>query len=588
MPRAVGLDVGTRTLKLVELSGSAKAFKVQRFLVRPMPEGTGDDLEAARAELVRSLFHEAKVGRDDVCASFDSGATIFREITVPFRERDQIEKVVRFEAENHLHGTAIEDVVVNWIKVGETKDGSQVVIAAAPKAELSADLAVLRRAGIEPASVDLDATALFTACEATGMLAEHPSCVILEVGARTTGLVLVDGGKLRAVRAFHAGADTVSTRIEQDLSLPAGQGGARAMRTSGSDPDALLLAAPRTGVAETSKSLAELEQDASGQRREEFVRKVHRELTRTLTAVRVETPPTVILLAGGGSLLPGLLETLAEKTGLPVQRLALLERLGYRTGGPSPELDEAVAPVAIGCALKVLGADPLGIELRQEEFRPTNTFDVVRASLVAAVTLLAVLLGGLFYLATRRADRERDRFLTAKDSVCRKAATVLSEVEKTYHRDVKGLTPELADKAARKVLDSIPSDENYLAGVQRQLRRRYTELESELNLSKDIPQIESALKVWVEVMRSFNGLDRAQLGWFRITKLSATQGSVSLTIEVDNAGKIDEIVKVLGANEYLKSRAKKPDKPVTPGTFQKNPQTERYSGQLEVVFGEER
>ena len=145
MPRAVGLDVGTRTLKLVELSGSPKAFKVQRFLVRMLPEGTGEEADAARAEMIRSLFAEAKVGKDDVCASFDSGATSFREITVPFREHDQIEKVVRFEAENHLHGQAIEDVIVNWVKVGETKDGSQILIFAAPKSELSADLAILRR-----------------------------------------------------------------------------------------------------------------------------------------------------------------------------------------------------------------------------------------------------------------------------------------------------------------------------------------------------------------------------------------------------------------------------------------------------------
>lgn len=586
MPRAVGLDVGTRTLKLVELSGSAKAFKVQRFLVRALPDGTGEEADEARAAMIRALFAEAKVGKDDVCASFDSGATSFREITVPFREHDQIEKVVRFEAENHLHGMVIEDVVINWVKVGETKDGSQVLIFAAPKADLSADLAVLRRAGIEPASVDLDATALYTACESTGVLADHPSCVILEVGARTTTLILVDGGKLRSVRAFHAGADAVTSQLQQDLSLPAGEAEARAMRPAGSDPDALLIAAAPTAVAETAKSLRELEADTAAQRREDFVRKIHRELTRSLTAARIENAPQVILLAGGGSLLPGLRETLAEKTGLPVTPLALLERLGFRTGGATPEFDEAVSPVAIGCALKVLGADPLGIELRQEEFRPTNTFDVVRTAVVTAVTLLAVLLGGLFYLATRRADAEREKFLTAKESVCRKAATVLSEIEKTYFRDVKGLAPADVEKKARGVLENIPSDENYLVAVRNQLVRRYRELESELNLSKDIPQIESALKVWVEIYTALNTIDRTSLGWFRITKMSISQSQASMTVELDNDSNIDKLVGALAGSEYLRGRAKNPDRPVSKGTFSKNQQTGRYSGSIDVLFGD--
>jgi len=584
MPRAVGLDVGTRTLKLVELSGSPKAFKIQRFLVRTLPEGTGEEADAARADLIRALFAEAKVGKDDVCASFDSGATSFREITVPFREHDQIEKVVRFEAENHLHGQAIEDVVINWVKVGETKDGSQVLIFAAPKADLASDLAVLRRAGIEPASVDLDATALYTACETTGVLAENPSCVILEVGARTTTLILVDGGRLRSVRAFHAGADAVTQQLQQDLSMGAGEARARALHAGAGDASALLVPNTGTAVKETAKSLGELEADTAAQRREDFVRKIHRELTRTLTASRVEQAPTVILLGGGGSLFPGLRETLAEKTGLPVRPLALLERAGFRTGGAQPEFDEAVAPVSIGCALKVLGADPLGIELRQEEFRPTNTFDVVRSALVTGVTLLAVLLGGLVYLATQRADAARKRFLVDKDGVCAKAATVLAEVERTYFRDVKGLPPADVEKKTQAIIKSIPADENYLNGVRRELKDRYRELEGQLNLSKDIPQIESALKVWVEIMRAFNAVDRPSLGWFRITKMSITQQSANLTVELDNDGNIDKLVDALAANEYLRGRAKNAARPVSKGTFSKNQQSGRYSGSIEVLF----
>ena len=38
MARAVGLDLGSRTLKLVELSGSTKAFKVHLEDMHPMKQ----------------------------------------------------------------------------------------------------------------------------------------------------------------------------------------------------------------------------------------------------------------------------------------------------------------------------------------------------------------------------------------------------------------------------------------------------------------------------------------------------------------------------------------------------------------------
>src|SRR5688572_9420743 len=120
MARAVGLGIGTRTVKVVELSGSAKAFRIQRLAVREVPahppEGTVPaawDADEALAGVVREVFDSLQLPREDVCASFDSGSTIFREITVPFLETEQIRKVVRFEAENHLHSHSVDEVVVN-------------------------------------------------------------------------------------------------------------------------------------------------------------------------------------------------------------------------------------------------------------------------------------------------------------------------------------------------------------------------------------------------------------------------------------------------------------------------------------------
>src|SRR5262245_34534795 len=164
MARAVGLDIGSRTIKVVELSGSPKAFKIQRLAIREVPrppeappkEGEeAFDATTATAQVVREIFDTLKLPKEDVCAVFDSGKTMSREIVVPFLEPEKIRKVVKFEAEHHLHSQSVDEVVVNWIKTGETKEGSRLTIFASSKEELVERLAVLRLAGIEPASIDL-------------------------------------------------------------------------------------------------------------------------------------------------------------------------------------------------------------------------------------------------------------------------------------------------------------------------------------------------------------------------------------------------------------------------------------------------
>lgn len=586
MARAVGLDVGTKTLKLVELSGSAKAFKVTRLIVRDLPDGEGEEGAAARVDAIRKAFSEAKVGRDDVCASFDSGSAVFREVAVPFRERDQIAKVIPFEAENHLHGRAIEDVVVNWAKISDTKDGSQVLVIAAPKADLADDLAILRRAGIEPASIDLDATALFTACEASGVFAETPSVVLVEIGARTTNLILVDGGQLRSIRSFLVGSESLSTALQQDLSLPPGEGTARALRPGANDPDALLVPAftVATATRETAKSARELEEDVTAQRRDDFVRKLHREITRSLASTRSDTPAEKILLSGGGSLLPGLRDALAERLGMPVEPLDILTRVGFRSSGPRPELEGAVSAVAIGCGLRLLGANPLQIELRRDEFAPTNTFEVIRTALATALTLLVALLAGLTFVTKETVDREKTLYLGPK-SVCSQAATIFKEIESRYQEDVKGKSAADATAEEKRLRTNLPNDPGYLSAVRNHLLRRYRELENDLGISKDFPRIESALKVWREIMLALNGLDRNALGWLKITKLQINPNSASITIEIEDERNLDKIVGALAANEYMKGRAKEPQRPWEKGPFTRQ-QTGKFTGNIDIKFQE--
>ncbi len=593
MPRAVGLDIGSRNLKLVELSGSAKAFKVTRMFIRPVPrsegEGAAEQDAAALSAMVQDLFREARLPKDDVCASFDAGTTIFREVAVPFHETDQIEKVVRYEAENHLHGRAIEDVIVNWVKTGDTKEGSQLIVMAAPKAELAADLAILQAAGIEPASVDLDATALFTACHAAGVFVEHPSVIVIEIGARTTNLLLVDGGALKAIRCFLVGADQVTAGLRQDLSLPAGEAEKRALAAGGPDAGALILPASDAlpATRETGKGVAELERDAALSRREELVRKLHREVTRSYASAHLVEQPQRILLAGGGSLLPGIAEALKEKFEVDVEPLRILTRIGCPPTSEDAEFQEAVAPSAVGCALRLLGADPLGVELRREEFAPSNLFDVVRGALATAVTLLVAVLLAVVLVTKDRLSAEQNAF---HNSIGVQARKVYREAEKKYLEQVKGYNADKAKTASLAADNALLKDHNdatLLTTIQGLLVKRHRELENNLGLSKEIPKIHSAAKAWVEIYRALSppSVKREDLGWFRVNKMNITQSTASITVEAEEMANFDKVYGALARSEYLKGRARDPGSVVQRGNITQL-QNKRYTVSFDIPFAE--
>lgn len=570
MARAIGVDIGDHTIKVVELSGSARSFKVQRVAIRPVPgDIKPDEIEIADeeddeappppsreeriSEVLKEIFRELALPKEDTCSSFHARNSMIREINVPFFDDDQIRKVVRFEAENHLHSQAIDDVVVNWVKTGETKDGSRLTIFASPKDRLASSIATMRRAGIDPAAVDLDATALYTTLDATGLIAAHPTCVVLHVGASSTNLILVVEGRPRVFRAFPLGTGALESALAHQLGAGHGH-----RRGADAHKDDLFVAAgdlpAAPGTPEASKSLAQVETDVVSEEREAFVNKLHREVIRSLAAVRTETPPERLLLTGGGALLDGVDEALAARFGLPVERLDLLDHVDAKDRGSDPEYAGAALGPAIGCALRMLGRNPLGIELLRDEFAPRNTFDVVRTALATLLTLGFLLMAALTLSNKKELEAEQAEF-GGRHAI---AKFIFREAEGDYLQQVEAETEEGARIRVDRWLKSTADDPKSITRMFTQMGRRLDYLRDQMGLSEKIPPLPSALEAMAAFYAALQTVDRAELGNFRIERMSIRTRQLQATILAESTSGHERARAALEASPYFQRRAKNP------------------------------
>ena len=572
MARAVGLDIGTRMIKVVELSGSPKSFKITRLAVREVPpppapspaEGPAPvegheapDPDAAIADVVREIFSTLKLPREDVCASFDSTTCINRDFTVPFLETDQIRKVVRFETENHLHSHSIDDVVVNWMKTGETRDGSRITSLSTPKADLSRRLALLKRAGIEPASVDLDVTALFAAYDAMGVFKEHPNVILIDLGAHSTNLVLVVEGRPQFLRTFLLGSAALEEEVSRELGVSVREGRSRVMAAAGPRQDDLLVPAVSLDPEEreAAKGLAVSPEDSLADRRQKFVKKFHLEVYRSLMGVKPATPPDRILLSGGGAMLPDVATTLGEKFGLPVERVDVLKRVDCRDAGGDPAFTTVAIPVALGCGLRMLGHNPLGIELLQDEFAPRNTFDVVRVTAATFVTLLFLVMLGLFVVAQQRLKAEKKTY----DQAFHDAARIFRTAEEKYIQAHDKRTEDQAKKAVDTWFGELTPDHTRIDALRYRLGTRHRELAGNLGLAKEIVKVPSAVQVMYEVYAALSTVKPEDLGaWFQIEKMDITERQATFTIVASASSAFDTVPRLLSKSEYFQGRAKDP------------------------------
>jgi type IV pilus assembly protein PilM len=523
MANSVGLEIHSRGVRAVEATGRGKGARVLRFLQRPLAaRGAMPEMEELR-QAIADIWKAGRFSRNNVVVSVEAGESVVRELPIPFKSEDQIRKVIKYEAEHHLHDCDADDVVVQYVKVGESKEATNLLVFAARKDELQRRIDVARGAGIEPIAMDLDAAAFLGAVKAGGLLDETPDCVLLNVAHRSTEMVFVQGGQLRAVRSVRMGVDSIAQGLARDMDIAfeeaEGRMGAMAGGTAG---DLFVPAGDDSGDRkETEKGHAELERDLLLQQRNELVARLRREYARTVAALPGSASPARAIATGPGLLVAGLIELLGEKLGIPVEPFRPSQIFSTKIRAEEAAAFDAGGAVALGLALKGLGTDPLGLDFRQENLKVANKFELLKGTLAVTVTLLLVaLMASAFFFVFKRSSLRDDRYGPMET----KAFQTFDEAVKYFNRvNPFGETQQINASEVATAGPDAESIQRYwrtLASMRARLRKIF-------GGGDKVPVIRSALQTWNEMFQVIQKLHK-EIGYIDIEGLDVGQDGVQL------------------------------------------------------------
>ncbi len=570
MAKAIGLDIGSRTVTLVEIEGSPRKYRVRRYVSREMPGEGGAAEGEVVAETVNAVLREAKAQQDTMVATIDPMSVVIREISVPFLQEDQIRRVLKFEAEAHLHNYAIEDVVVDYVKVGELGQESRVLIFAAPKDRLRERLASVRKAGVDPMHLDFEVAALYNAALAAGAFESHPHAILLDVGANTTKILFVRDGTLRACRVLRTGTESITRMLSRDLATD---------RDTARDRARLGDAAPREDDLlqpleleeerpETEQSAESLENAIVVQRQDDFLARVHREATRSLAVASAAGSVDAVYLTGGGSLAPGMAERIEERFGIPVLRLDFLGDGEHGIPAADRERVNAGMGVALGCALKLLGPTGIDLEFRRDDLRYTRKFDLIKVPLASTVSLIFIL---LFLTWLSYKNRLTSLTIEHRNALVYLNQNYIQGAKEDYKRT---LGESLA--ARQGILREASDPFERLPLWNSQIRKMHRYITNDLGYNvQDIPAIRSALGVWRDVWEKLSAI-RAQLGYMYIDSVSINQSRMSIDGLLGERTNIDTIVREIRKLDYVER--------VDRRTSGKDEKTGRYKLGLTVIL----
>lgn len=218
LSKIIGLDIGSYSVKMVEIDRSKKGYELNFLGMAPLPDGSVVDKSIKKADMVgnaiRALHsHSSRVKQ--VSTSLSGKAVIIKQVTMTSMNDTQLEKQIQMEAEPYIPFD-IKDVNLDFFIMGDRpqKEGSmEVVLVAAKKDYMAEYLDLLKSLNLTPVVVDVDPFALEVMYEFCYPNVQEEIVALVNVGASTININILKSGASQYTRDLALGGDSITREI---------------------------------------------------------------------------------------------------------------------------------------------------------------------------------------------------------------------------------------------------------------------------------------------------------------------------------------------------------------------------------------
>lgn len=344
----VGLDISSTAVKMVELSGSQSGgYQLERYAIEPLPSGAVVDGNISSldgvAEALGRCWKRLGTSTKYAAMALPTAAVITKKIILPANLREtEMEIQVESEANQYIP-FALEEVNLDFQVIGpapSSPDEVEVLIAASRREGVEDRVACAETANLKPVVMDVESYAALAAFDLVrDQFLGNPADMIValvDIGANAMKVTMMKGDQQIYNREQAFGGN----QLTQDM-----------VRAYGMSHD----------EAEVLKRTGPMPDNYEAEILRPFLDNLALEVSRALQFFFTSTQFTEvhhIVLMGGGALLPGIAETVAERTQLdtvtanPFIKMSLSQRVR------SKQLLQDAPSLMVACGLALRRFDP--------------------------------------------------------------------------------------------------------------------------------------------------------------------------------------------------------------------------------------
>lgn len=217
-----GLDLGTTAIRLVQLRGTGPVKQLVKYAYTPVDSSIAiSDANADQqklAQALKDLLAQAHISTHNVAVGIPSQRVFTTLVDIDRLAPAEVAKTIRLQADS-LIPTPLAESKIDWAVIGDSpkdKTKVEVLLTSVPNDFIEKRLDLLESIGLNVISFEPDNLALARALTAPD--ATTPQ-MVLDVGHKSTDLVVVMNGAPRLTRSIPTGVEAVIRSAVQNLNI---------------------------------------------------------------------------------------------------------------------------------------------------------------------------------------------------------------------------------------------------------------------------------------------------------------------------------------------------------------------------------
>jgi type IV pilus assembly protein PilM len=418
MQKVIGLDLGSYSIKAVEIINTFSSYDISGFREYPLELGDKSNFKHRQSEALAKLFNQNDMEADRIVTALSGQFVTSRILDFEFSDPKKIAAAVSAEVEDFIPFD-IDEMIVDEQMLGQTPYGANQVLAVMTrKTYMRNFLEQLEQVELDPKVVDIDSLSFYNLSSAMSIPPGRLAALV-DIGHSKTSVCIVKDGVIRMFRTINVAGKFVTEFLARDREIDFSEAQEKKHEVSE-------LAVPGQSPANSAIGQITLAMHV-----------ITKEIGRTFYAFKSyeKQPIDVIYLSGGTSRLKNIATYLSHELGAEVVKNNLFDSTLNLSEALAPKMAEIPQAIAIGMRGITNLKRVSQVNLRKGEFAFVQDYEKILKGAFSFMRYLAIAAVILFISYVLHSILYRSQ---------------TSSVHETYRKEVVKVFPSLKKKVKKK------------------------------------------------------------------------------------------------------------------------------------------